>query len=217
MAYPANAVSIQSAATGTLFNDEYSYLFNIEDVGVEDVGVIDPSYLAMFHATLTNTSPDASSPDDMGPLIDKLAFNIQPSLILGADFEIINVKPDWSFRQIISDDKKGGVQFDYVGDSVKNKIDRINAGDALSFDFAFFKPQTFDLWISAPESLGKGLGGGGDNGQVAVKFQQLGIDGKESDLLASNWGPISVPELSTLNVLVFGLIGLSGLRRMLRI
>jgi hypothetical protein len=195
----ANALQIQTSAIGSgdgTFDDNYSYLFTIDDGNSND---------GTFTATLKNTSYSSSS----NALIDLLAFNIDA--ILGTDFNITNVVPNWTF----SDPSGNGIQFDYVGGR-DDPEDRLSPGDILSFDFVFgpsftFPSDPFTLWTATNSSAGSGIGGGNDVGQVAVSFQQLGSIGNDSDLLASNWTP--VPEPSTVLLVGTGLLGIIGFGR----
>jgi len=192
---------ITTSASGTGDSDEYSYTFTIED------DIVDPT---LFHATLVNTSLSSLS----SALIDLLAFNMDA--ILDTDFSITTIIPDWDFSAA-----GGGIQFDYIGER-DEPADRLSPGNALTFDFDFvddFLPEDdpFSIWTGEDGSLGTGIGGGEDFGQVAVSFQQLGDDGNGSDLLASNYDGngviIDVPEPGTLFLLGFGLLSLAVVAR----
>ena len=217
------ADSISTSATSIGYDDDklgwvtdyYGYSFVIED---------DISNDNLFHATLTNTSTGYD------PLIDAFAFNIDATL--STDFSIANAVPaTWS----ITVPTGGGIQFDYIGDT-SDQNDRLHRLEALIFDFVFdegydFPDDPFTLWTGTDESFGTGLGGGDDEGQVAVHFQRLGYnsdgdlmyDSEGSDLLASNWegggGPqYVIPEPATMLLLGSGLIGfaVSGKKRFKR-
>lgn len=212
LASNANSTFIETWASGwgdgTFTSEEYSYLFRIN--------ATDNTY--KYKATLTNTSPYPSE-----SLIDKLAFNMGADL--GADFWIEDVEPNWTF-----DEGKNAVHFDYVGEANSNNPnngDRLNPEylykypSSLTFNFVFsenftFPSNPFSLWIGTDLSRGIGIGGGDDWGQVAVRFQRLGVNGDYSDLLASNWiyeqnggggggGEIPIPEPSTIILLGMGL------------
>lgn len=197
ISYQAVALEITTSASGTMFGDSYGYTFTIEDTADSSV----------FSATLTNDSSSSLS----DALIDALAFNMNPNLSLGSDFSIVNVSPTWTFSE-----GSGGIQFDYVGERTTQDT-RLAPGDSLTFDFVFavaLPANPFDLWTTSAISSGAGIGGGEDFGQVAVSFQQLGIDGEGSDLLASNWTPTtSVPEPGTALLLGLGLLGLARARK----
>jgi hypothetical protein len=206
----SNATSITTSALGTgdgtFIDDGYGYTFEISDDTDESI----------FHASLENTSLTTSPL----ALIDLLAFNMDAALV--TDFTIENISPDWTFGVPSS----GGIQFDYVGDA-DNPGDKLEPTESLTFDFIFtesfvFFENPFLLWTDTDSSLGSGIGGGEDSGQVAVSFQTLGEDGEGSDLLASVWdddggggggGGGVVPEPATLMLFGFGLLGLAGLGR----
>jgi hypothetical protein len=201
------------------FQDNYSYNFVINDT----------SNTSIFHATLTNTSTESIA----GALIDLLAFNMNPTLTLDTDFNIINVNPNWTFSQ---PDANSPIEFNYVGDANNPGDNRLSPGDMLTFDFQFLSlsllpSDPFDLWLTSSDmSDGTGIGGGDDTGQVAVSFQQLGnigdpcgpddsnvsTIGECSDLLTSNWGPKNppdeppdepIPEPSSILLMGLGLLG----------
>lgn len=192
----ANATQITTSASGNFFGDTYSYTFTISDT----------SDLNVYSATLTNTSTASLS----DALIDLLAFNMNADL--GTDFSIINVNPNWDFYA-----GSGGIQFDYVGER-DQPSDRLGPSDTLTFNFLFdseftFPIDPFSLWTGTSQSLGGGIGGGEDSGQVAVSFQQLGSSGNDSDLLASNWGSTSVPDASVMLLLGSSFLGFAVFSR----
>jgi len=241
-AYIQTSAGCQSSGTDTStscdqsFQDNYSYNLNISST----------TDASIFHATLTNTSSGSLA----DALIDALAFNMNPNLQLGGDtskgdqFNIINITPNWSFNEIT----KGSIEFDYLGTSNQPKADRIAPGNSLAFDFKFYDlsllpNDPFNLWLlSLDTSSGKGIGGGGDSGQVAVSFQQLGSindpcakdknditipaskKGECSDLLTSNWVTVAgtppvtapntgIPEPTSIFLISTGLLGLFGASR----
>jgi len=214
-----------SASCDPAFQDNYSYSFNISDTANSSI----------FHATLTNTSSGSFT----GALIDALAFNMNPGLQLGDgtntddQFNIIDISPDWSFTDAPSG---AGIQFGYVGtdNTTPHSPDqRISSGKTLEFDFIFHDlskllspgDDPFNLWLlSSDQTLGSGIGGGGDSGQVAVSFQQLGSTGDDSDLLTSNWAPgtnpspgpgptPTIPEPTSIFLIGTGLLGLFSASR----
>lgn len=188
--------SIATSASGVVSGELYGYSFTISETGDS----------LIYHAVLDNISSAAS-----GAMIDKMAFNI--SADLGTDFAIENVTPSWTFGV----PNGNGVQFDYVGNADgPGSTNKIAPGDGLAFDFHFamdFTP-SFDLWTSPAATLGTGIGGGTDEGQVAVRFQSLSPTGS-SDLLASSWMPsvTSSTEPGTLVLLGTGLLGVATLLR----
>ena len=195
-----SAAFIQTSASasgdGTFTSTMYGYSFAIGQ---------DASDFSIFHATLTNTSSVASP----SPLIDAFAFNMDAAL--GLDYSIEAINPvDWTIGT-----STRGVRFDYLGSSGTPGT-RLDVGQSLTFDFNFFGTvglNDFSAWLGAGQSCGRGFGGGNDCGQVAVSFQQLGFGGQDSDLLASNWDPRSVPEPSAILLLTIGLIAMGFVYR----
>ncbi|MGD1806523.1 PEP-CTERM sorting domain-containing protein [Dapis sp. BLCC M126] len=212
---PAQAASLSTSAscsggtsttTGTAtsicdVNTDYGYSIELDQ---------DAADSSIFYWTLTNTSTQ-TNPE---ALIDQFWFNTNPDLVLGTDFTISNINPnDWVVTQ-----STGGARFDYTGDTTGQAVGRLGNGDTLTFtidieDGLGTTAEDFSsIFSTARQEAGKGIGGGNDEGQVAVSFQQLGAGGGGSDLLASNWQtftapppPRRVPEPTSLFAL--GLIG----------
>lgn len=145
------------------------------------------------------------------------AFAMDMGAVLGTDFSVAGFDPaSWTFTT-----SSGGVQFDYVGDS-GSPFDRLGVGELLTFDFIFNTETDYTVWTDAEASLGTGIGGGTDLGQVAVSFQSLGEGGNYSDLIGASWQSVcldcgdtpfaEVPEPGTLGMLLGGL-GLLGFMR----
>ena len=188
---------ITTSANGNFFGDNYGYEFSISETSV--------AYT--YAAQLKNTSPASSA-----ALIDLLAFSMNPEISLGTDFSITDVSPNWTFSQTNEADK-----FEYRGDA-NAPGDRLEPGEMLTFNFNFLTstaqnayPDLLDYWRTSSISTGAGIGGGDEEGQVAVSFQQLGTDGEESDLLVSNLTP--VPEPATMMLFGTGIAGLAGFAR----
>ncbi len=212
---PAQAASLSTSAscsggtsttTGTAtsicdVNTDYGYSIELDQ---------DATDSSIFYWTLTNTSTQ-TNPE---ALIDAFAFNTNPNLSLGTDFTISAINPNtWTINEIT----KGAIEFDFVGDA-NTPSDRLGNGQTLAFtididnSFGTTAEDFSNIFFTAEQSSGKGIGGGEDSGQVAVSFQQLGAGGEDSDLLASNWQtlttpppPARVPEPTS--VLALGLIG----------
>jgi hypothetical protein len=196
------ALSISTSGSGDSFGDTYSYEFLINDNNDQFDGI--------FDATLTNTSESQYE-----PLIWRLGFNLaDPDPTLGEDFFIDNASPNWVFRQI----SRGGIQFDYTGDTIGDPGNRLLPGQALTFRMRFtnndYITRGFEIFTGGEESSGTGFGGGEDIGRIAVGFQQLGLNGEGSDLLASSgYTAAPVPEPSTILLMGFGLLGLVAVGR----
>jgi len=195
---------ITAIGSANQFDDIYSFEFTIEE---------DISDTTLFHATLTNTSPDDNDPAGSNPVIDLLAFNLAGDPVLGTDFIIDSVSPDWMFVAGGS----GGVLFDYVGDA-NSPSDRIAIGESLTFDIDFVNDVDLDIFTLAETDAGTGIGGGEDIGQVAVSFQSLGLDNDFSDLVAANFfnvppPNIIVPEPRILALFSLGLMLMAGFLR----
>ncbi len=134
----------------------------------------------IFDLTLTNTS-STSTPL---ALIDAFAMNMGGGT-LGTDFSVGGFTAPWTFGAT-GPGFFNGVNFTYVGDA-NSPGDRLAPNGMLSFWFDFTTNTSFDPWLTAGTDTGGGFGGGGDSGQLAVSFQQLGSGGQDSDLLAANW------------------------------
>ena len=154
--------------------------------------------------TLDNVSTDTNT------LIDLFAINMGGTL--GTDFTVANFDPaSWTVVQ-----GTGGVQFDYLGASGAPG-DRLGFGESLTFDFIFTALTDYTNWTNSVASLGTGIGGGNDLGQIAVSFQSLGMLGEDSDLIGDSWQYICVdcepttnrvPEPGPLALMAIGLLGM---------
>jgi hypothetical protein len=173
---------------------------------------------SVFTFVLENTSSQ-TNPD---ALIDGFWFNTNPDLDIGTDIVFSNFNPNtWTVTKVPLTGPGSNVQFDFAGDP-DSPADRLGVGETLEFtidlaDSLGTDPDDYsDIFFTAEESTGQGIGGGQDSGQVAVSFQQLD-DGEKSDLLTSNWrsaggGGAEIPEPSSmLGLVAFGLMGAGSL------
>lgn len=126
-----------------------------------------------FSAALTNTSTG----DYSNPVIDLIAFNLFGDGVVDAT----SVSAGWSV-----DSGGNNTLFKWIGDA-NSPGERLGIDDTLLFDIVFDNVVGWDAFILADSTSGAGIGGGEDFGQVAVSFQQLGMDGEDSDLLAGDW------------------------------
>lgn len=182
----------------------------------------DPSFTDSYGFTMSIESTDdllwslTLENDGANGLIDLFAMDM--GAVLGTDFTVANFDPtSWSFYST-----SGGIQFDYVGAS-GSPADRLGVGDSLTFDFIFNEATDYTVWTDAAASLGTGIGGGTDLGQIAVSFQSLGLDGEYSDLIGDSWqtvvipDPVGVPEPTPLALMGLGLIGIGMVKRKQRV
>jgi len=163
--------------------DDYAFTFDVYNDGSQTV-----------NAVLTNTSTSNV------PIIELLAFN----LFGDVPVEFSNISPEWT----LDPDPHRGL-FMYIARRV-DPDNRLNQGESLTFDMTFDDIFTMDSFLLSEESLGRGIGGGQDFGQVAVHFQRTGLDGEGSDLVAANWQTHQVPEPGTLVLFCFGTFLLVG-------
>ena len=114
----SHALVISTSGSGSMFGDDYSYLFELE--------VVNPTNLS---ATFANTSSMGSNAN-----IDFFAFNTSPDFACctGGGINITNITPDWTFSTA-----GNNVQFDYEANADNAPMNANRLAPVRNYVFAY--------------------------------------------------------------------------------